>query len=227
MSNLISFKQIIPTCLALIGFSVTSSHAALVNYDESVSGDVNGGPSGTPTFLLDTVGTNTWTGSILFSQDGLRVLDLDAFDIALDPSLQITNYSVSWNSWEVTGGITANFDISFFGSTPGTSQIDRLEAPVVDLTSGGPVITQRISMPEGPAITPITDSLLHISIGIGCSGCGFGSIFSMSADYQISAVTSTIPPVPVPAAVWLFGTGILGLIGFSRRASVTTKSFRA
>lgn len=26
-----------------------------------------------------------------------------------------------------------------------------------------------------------------------------------------------VQPVPVPAAVWLFGTGLLGLIGFSRR----------
>ena len=28
---------------------------------------------------------------------------------------------------------------------------------------------------------------------------------------------STISPVPVPAAIWLFGTGIIGLIGFSKR----------
>ena len=26
-----------------------------------------------------------------------------------------------------------------------------------------------------------------------------------------------VSPVPVPAAIWLFGTGIIGLIGFSKR----------
>ena len=34
---------------------------------------------------------------------------------------------------------------------------------------------------------------------------------------QGSALLRDISPVPVPAAIWLFGTGILGLIGFSKR----------
>jgi hypothetical protein len=29
------------------------------------------------------------------------------------------------------------------------------------------------------------------------------------------------PPVPVPAAVWLFGTALIGLVGFSKRRKVT------
>ncbi len=32
-----------------------------------------------------------------------------------------------------------------------------------------------------------------------------------------SALVRTVSPVPVPAAAWLFGTGILGLIGVARR----------
>ena len=31
-------------------------------------------------------------------------------------------------------------------------------------------------------------------------------------------------PVPVPAAVWLFGSGLLGLIGIARRKTITEKS---
>ena len=31
----------------------------------------------------------------------------------------------------------------------------------------------------------------------------------------------TFTPVPVPAAVWLFGSGLLGLIGFARRKKTT------
>jgi hypothetical protein len=30
--------------------------------------------------------------------------------------------------------------------------------------------------------------------------------------------TDSVSPVPAPAALWLFGTGLLGLIGFSRRS---------
>ena len=37
-------------------------------------------------------------------------------------------------------------------------------------------------------------------------------------DFEVSPDRfAPIPAVPVPAAVWLFGTGIIGLIGFSRR----------
>ncbi|NNJ94548.1 MAG: VPLPA-CTERM sorting domain-containing protein, partial [Halobacteria archaeon] len=28
---------------------------------------------------------------------------------------------------------------------------------------------------------------------------------------------ATLAPVPVPAAVWLFGSGLLGLVGVARR----------
>ena len=32
-----------------------------------------------------------------------------------------------------------------------------------------------------------------------------------------SFLVQDISPVPIPAAIWLFGTGIIGLIGFSKR----------
>jgi hypothetical protein len=35
-----------------------------------------------------------------------------------------------------------------------------------------------------------------------------------------SALVRAASPVPVPAAVWLFGSGLMGLIGFSRKYSV-------
>jgi hypothetical protein len=38
---------------------------------------------------------------------------------------------------------------------------------------------------------------------------------------EVSAMVST---VPVPAAIWLFGTGILGLIGFSKRRAAMLKT---
>ena len=39
-------------------------------------------------------------------------------------------------------------------------------------------------------------------------------------DLEISAV-------PVPAAIWLFGTAILGLVGFNRRKSATGTTIAA
>ena len=43
-------------------------------------------------------------------------------------------------------------------------------------------------------------------------GNEFGSVFSPTADYKLS-----ISAVPVPGAVWLFGSAMAGLIGFGRR----------
>lgn len=45
-------------------------------------------------------------------------------------------------------------------------------------------------------------------------GVDFSSWRAGLANYQLDVATS---PVPVPGAVWLFGTGILGLLGFGKR----------
>ena len=43
-------------------------------------------------------------------------------------------------------------------------------------------------------------------------------VVAYSGDYAGTlAVTYTFAPVPIPAAVWLFGSGLLGLIGVARR----------
>ena len=42
-------------------------------------------------------------------------------------------------------------------------------------------------------------------------------VYSITYDnYSITAVNG-VPEVPVPAAVWLFGTALIGLVGFSKR----------
>ena len=50
--------------------------------------------------------------------------------------------------------------------------------------------------------------LLHIQTGDPC--CSGGSLF-----WDDVSLTETV--VPVPAAVWLFGSGLIGLIGVARR----------
>ena len=43
-----------------------------------------------------------------------------------------------------------------------------------------------------------------------------GSVSPVTIPYTLS-VTAAPAPVPVPPAVWLLGTGLLGLIGVARR----------
>lgn len=46
-----------------------------------------------------------------------------------------------------------------------------------------------------------------------------GAAATCTADYYFDnvSITADVNPVPVPAAVWLFGSGLLGLIGVARR----------
>jgi hypothetical protein len=45
-----------------------------------------------------------------------------------------------------------------------------------------------------------------------------GDNLTLSASGLLSvAAGSVTPPVPLPAAVWLFGSGLLGLLGVGRR----------
>jgi hypothetical protein len=48
-----------------------------------------------------------------------------------------------------------------------------------------------------------------------------GTDLTLSSTGTLSVGSSTPPPVPLPAAVWLFGSGLLGLIGVGRRRAAT------
>ena len=50
---------------------------------------------------------------------------------------------------------------------------------------------------------------------------GTNLTLSSTGVLSVSSGTTTPPPVPLPAAVWLFGSGLLGLIGVGRRRAAT------
>ncbi len=64
----------------------------------------------------------------------------------------------------------------------------------------------------------------------GVNGSGDANIYGSSEAITVSATgvisgfnsASTTPPVPLPAAVWLFGSGILGLFGIGRRRATAS-----
>ena len=54
--------------------------------------------------------------------------------------------------------------------------------------------------------------------GIGGSPMDNGPFSGFNANFDMTSITVTgISSVPVPAAVWLFGSGLLGLVGVARR----------
>ena len=75
--------------------------------------------------------------------------------------------------------------------------------------------------------TGVGTTLAQLSLGgddgIGGSPMDNGSFADFNANFDITSVTVTnvINEVPVPAAVWLFGSGLLGLVGVARRRKVS------
>ena len=63
-----------------------------------------------------------------------------------------------------------------------------------------------------------TDSGLNWSGDISTSPAGTNALNVTFSDGTVLSVDiNVVPAVPVPAAVWLFGSGLLGLVGVARR----------
>lgn len=72
-------------------------------------------------------------------------------------------------------------------------------------------------------ITQTSNSLQLLGTG-SVSGNGFDATaanWSFSTN-TIGSYSTTISAVPVPAAIWLFGSGLLGLAGIARRRNIHT-----
>ena len=64
-----------------------------------------------------------------------------------------------------------------------------------------------------PLITDTTVDLTNGDIGIGGSPMEAGPFGGYNANFDMTTLTV----VPIPAAAWLFGSGLLGLVGIARR----------
>jgi hypothetical protein len=60
-------------------------------------------------------------------------------------------------------------------------------------------------------------SVSMVEIGLGVLGDWQSGSFSPILDVNYTGASVTVNEVPLPAAVWLFGTGLLGLAGIARR----------
>ncbi|MDO8706132.1 MAG: VPLPA-CTERM sorting domain-containing protein [Sulfuricaulis sp.] len=112
---------------------------------------------------------------------------------------------------------------SFANATP--SQIQSYVPPAgvelarrVDLGFSGPgsyYTDSAYNLGADPIFSNIPHSASTLSIQFFIQGVGIQSLSDES--WAMDNLTVTAAPIPVPAAVWLFGSGLLGLIGIARR----------
>lgn len=179
--------------------------------------------------VIDTVGT--MIGSMLFSWNGLG----HSVSIVLDASGIMANLGAA-----IGGGPTTT--ISGVGGTPATNgtNFGTAKAPVFLPLGPSPAATKTMNTGAGcNGVTlatqvnayTITSNMANVGTcttgmvddGIGGVPMTSTAFSGFNANFDIMSVTfqSFVPTpttvVPVPAAVWLFGSGLLGMVGIARR----------
>lgn len=152
-------------------------------------------------------------------------------DIAPPPDL--TGSSLSLQASFVSSNTTTVATTGIFGTAPGTPDlsivdggaITLLEGEILDLVMSGDnglvfgELTGNFSPQAGSLLADFSDPsgifALVLNIDTTFSADMFDSDFSGEADGQIR-----YGQVPIPTAVWLFISGLLGLAGLARRKKV-------
>ena len=145
------------------------------------------------------------------------VITIFASNYANAASVYLNPPSINFTSPTTEDFIVA--DISGYYSTP---NFVLNTSPTVNIGVGGIDIIFDISSPSGEQLF-VTDPF-NYSVNIGQLSAGdwyLTPMFYVDGVFD-SAVFTTVPlftvtAVPVPAAIWLFGSGLLGLVGVARR----------
>jgi len=115
-------------------------------------------------------------------------------------------------SWTGADGSTATLGSAFSGpSTPGASRSNAFTAADGALGSNLVFLYQDINAAGLSSVSYYFQSPAsgHFTLAIGGAN-GTSGLYSATVETA---------PVPVPAAVWLFGSALAGLVGFGRRKS--------
>lgn len=147
------------------------------------------------------------------------------------------------NTWVVGGTTGAYMDLAFNKGVVNRTGQDDLKiffvgssGDTVDLTIGGEMHTFTLASDDGDtgftenvynsmpivalgvdldAFTSLTGPVTNFRMTIGNRWCGDATTRGLCSG--VPSFVGAYSVVPVPAAVWLFGSGLLGLAGFARK----------
>ena len=211
------FKNTITHLTFVLSILSLNSYAAVI-YDEADSGDLGG--LFEPQIVLSAVdGVNEIKGSnwsaessansaFINVSEGLR----DAFSLSVTSTMTITALDIVFSNPVFHTDINGNDGY-------GTGYVW-----IKPSTLGGRVGTGRNIVTNGvhvlPDISFIDQAVTLYEVHHSIYSTPYGGVCTPDCtwDYTIRiTIEDSAPPVPVPAAVWLFGSGLLGLIGVARR----------
>ena len=196
--------------------------------------------AGTMSFNTDTGAGSGTVNPFEFFNGGLAVASGVNFQ-SIGGGLMLGNMSFDWNLNSITTNIvldgTGLFNALGFGLPAVGTTLDQAACIGMALNCALPASNgiAKGALPIG--VAPIATSSfnvagstgfgttlgqlsLGIDDGIGGSPMDNGPFSGFNANFDMTSVTVTgvtVAAVPVPAAVWLFGSGLLGLVGVARR----------
>ena len=206
------------TLLAAVAASPLQAATVSFDYTESFGAVSPDGPSPWATAEFNDFGG---VGSVQLTMNvalGVNLADVTAMYFNLDPALDAT--SLGFNRDSGTGPTSANTSIQT-GTDAFQADGDGRYDILFDFPPPPGQDTARFNAGEDLVYTITGAGITADSFNFfAAPGGGFGPYLSVARFQQTGPLqegSDWVGAVPVPAAVWLFGSGLLGLVGIARR----------
>jgi hypothetical protein len=213
--------KIVPTALiASFLFFSSFSQAATVTFDDLVTGVTSHGYDGDGDSIDDVIFSTTDSGGFNTVGPGTNQLYIN------QPGLEGTAFLSPDLRVDFLNGAVTNFNFGFAMSFPLTSPVGVTFSIFDSADNSLNSIFQQASftLPDGTNPSSFPEALVSLDF-IGIASYALFDFSGSSERYIIDDFSGTfgstedITPsvVPVPAAIWLFGTAMIGLVGFGKR----------
>ena len=203
--NLKQIGHCLIVSLGLLYFS--SASAVVVSFNPANQSVVEGNPVSVELVISD-LGTEILTG-----------FDLEiSFD---DSILSFTDFSVGPGATGLdpfgldSGALSYGFDLGFGTAAVGDFSFE-LDSTLQTLQPDSFVLGTLAFDTLSAGTSALTISYALLAGEADASGL-FATELTAVLETGSIEVSPIVSPIPVPAAIWLFGTGLIGLIGFSKR----------
>jgi hypothetical protein len=136
-------------------------------------------------------------------------------------------------SLSISGGYVVNYLLTFSIDTVSTFVFEQLSVTAPETNSAvlqfgiqgssSYIIDQDVSLGTytGSGLTgTLAPGIYNLSISALETSAGFQFNPDFEADLRLTLLDATPNAIPLPATVWLFGTALIGLLGFAKRREV-------
>ena len=144
-------------------------------------------------------------GTVTFYYIAAESAYTNSFNSGSSNTIAENNHSFDWDGWDsFTISVAAGDDLNFSFTSDGASAMTPVNNPASTNLEGLGIMT------PGDGSSSLMQLVLAYNDNALYTGDSDFDDMLVRADFRVAAV-------PVPAAVWLFGSGLLGLIGMARR----------